>query len=134
MGVWDDPSITDVIVVLEETGTCVNYWIPFPRAGFLSGLAFSPNLLSNYAYFTTPRTDNGFLLYSQSGLIKFQKEYNGQGGTFVRLDMAGKTLPYSLRYTEDTDIQIATRNAGGWYYEYNRTTRIVRKISAWWGQ
>jgi len=134
VGVWDDPSITDVIVVLEETGTSLNYWIPFPRAGFFSGLAITPNLLSNYAYFTTPRTDNGLLLYSQNGLIKFQKQANGQGGTFVRLDMAGNTLPYSLRYAEDTDFQIATRNAGGWYYEYNRTTRMVRKFSAWWGQ
>lgn len=134
VGVWDDPSITDVIVVLEETGTSLNYWIPFPRVDFLSGLSFSPNLLQNYAYFTTPRSNNGLLFYSQNGLIKFQKESNQQGGTFVRLDMAGNTLPYSLRYTEDTDFQIATRNAGGWYYEYNRTTRIVRKFSAWWGQ
>jgi len=134
IGAYDDPSLADVVLIFEENNSAQDYCFTFPKSQLLGGLAFSPDLQTNYPPLQTYRADNRLIAYTQNGYIKFQKEPNGQGGTFIRLDMAGNTLPYSLRYTEDTDIQIATRNAGGWYYEYNRTTRMVRKISAWWGR
>jgi hypothetical protein len=132
IGVSGDPTRTDVAFILEETTAGQDYYFLIPRAAFPSALLFP--LQSNYPWFTTPRSDNRLTAYSQNGFISFQRANNQSGGTFIRLDMAGNTLSDSLRYTDDTDIQIATRIGGGWYYVFNRTTRVLSKITAWWGK
>ncbi len=133
VGVYEDRARADVVFILEENSSGLDYYVLVSEST-LPGILSSPNLLANYPYFTAPRADNRLTAYSQNGFISFQRTYNGPGGTFIRLDTFGHTLSDSLRYTDTTDIQLATRTAGGWYYVFNRTTCIMTKIKAWWGQ
>lgn len=120
-----------------------------------AGFQVSGNGMDFYAYssawgpppppptYTSPKYNGTFAISTNSALNfnligldadPAQKTNNGPGGTFTRCDMTGNTLPYSLRYTDTSDIQIATRNAGGWYYVYNQDSRVVTRVKAWWGQ
>lgn len=131
-GISSDPVSGFVAFILQEMTTAQDFYLLIPISSF-SGTLASP-LLASYRSFAAPEADNGLAAYSQNGFISFQRANNSQGGTFIRLATTGATLPYSLRYTDTTDIDIATRATGGWYYVYNRTTRILTKLNAWWGQ
>jgi len=126
-----DTALSFATLILEETTTGQDYYFHIPAASF-GGTLTSP--LTSYGSFTAPRADNGLAAYSQNGFICFQRASNAPGGTFVRLDVSGNTLPFSLPYNGSTDVQMATRVSGGWYYVYDRTSRVVSRINAWWGQ
>ena len=126
-----DPALSFATLILEETSSGQDYYFHIPVGSF-GGTLTSP--LTSYGSFTAPRADNGLAAYSQDGFISFQRASNAPGGTFVRLDLSGNALPFSLPYNGSTDAQIAARASGGWYYVYDKTSRVVSRINAWWGQ
>ena len=126
-----DPALSFATLILEETSSGQDYYFHIPVGSF-GGTLTSP--LTSYGSFTAPRADNGLAAYSQDGFISFQRASNAPGGTFVRLDLSGNTLPFSLPYNGSTDVQIAARASGGWYYVYDKTSRVVSRINAWWGR
>jgi hypothetical protein len=125
-----DPLRTDAILVLEEMTTNQDYFILLPRSEYIAGLAWP--FTNFYPYFTTQRFDRDVLGYTQNGFIALQRPNNGTN-RFVRFDMTGAMSSDSLEYGGPTDMQISTRSAGGWYYTYDRQSRVVRRINAWWG-
>jgi hypothetical protein len=126
-----DPLRSDAVLVLEEMTSNKDYFILLPRSGYLTGLSW-PFTIS-YPFFTTDRYDRDLIGYTQNGFIALQRSNNGTN-KFVRFDMTGAMLPDSLEYDGPTDLQISTRSDGGWYYTYDRQSRQVIRMNAWWGR
>ena len=126
-----DPLRSDAVLVLEEMTSNKDYFILLPRSSYLAG---PPWPFTNFfPFFTTDRYDRDLIGYTQNGFIALQRSNNG-ANKFIRFDMTGTMLPDSLEYDGPTDMQISTRNDGGWYYTYDRQLRQVRRINAWWGR
>jgi hypothetical protein len=126
-----DPLRSDAVLVLEEMTSNKDYFILLQRSDYLAG---PPWPFTNFfPFFTTDRYDRDLIGYTQNGFIALQRSYNG-ASKFIRFDMTGAMLPDSLEYDGPTDMQISTRNNGGWYYTYDRQLRQVRRINAWWGR
>jgi hypothetical protein len=128
LDVRGDPRRTDAILVLEEMNSSRIYYIPLPRADIIGPGPGFPFTLS-YPWFTTGHFDRDKLGYTEDGFIGLQ--WGSNTTTFVRFDMTGAQTS-SLDWGGPTDIQVSTRNAGGWFYLYDRQARMVRRITAWW--
>jgi hypothetical protein len=123
-----DPRRTDAILVLEEMNSSLIYYVPLSRADIIGAGPAFPFILY-WPWFTTSHFDRDRLGYTQDGFIGL--EWGNNSTTFVRFDMTGARTS-SLDWGGPTDIQISTRNAGGWFYIYDRQARMVRRINAWW--
>lgn len=127
-----DPTRTDVIFILYNRSTSKPVCLLVPKADVLAGLAPSLTLMETYPSIQLPQTDNRLIAYSQNGFIEFQHSTNSSGGSFIRTNMSGALQSYSLRYTGDTDLSMASSSVGSGYYLYERTTRIVTRVAGWW--
>ncbi len=133
LGAISDPARTDVIFILFERNSSQTVCLLVPKADVVTGLG-SPTLMDIYQQVQLPSSDNRLIAYSQAGFIQFQHSSNGPGGSFIRTNMSGVQEPYSLRYTGNTDLSVASSSVGSGYYLYERESRVVTRVSGWWGK
>jgi hypothetical protein len=130
VGAWSDPARADVVLVFEETSSDTDLYLLLSRSDVISGLAWP--FTDFYPSFTTASFPRDLVGYTQNGFIAMEWGNNGSYNRFVRFDMSGASLPDSMEYRGSTDMQIATRFDGGWYYTWDRRNLQLRRINAWW--
>jgi hypothetical protein len=133
VGLFSDPALQAAILVLHDESAPYDDYFVLPWTEFSPSL--TGPLLNNYSasHFTIIRTEQNVTGYAQSGIIGFSPSGGDQrSGEMVRFDLSGNKTSDSLRVNKLQDVQNAYLISGGCYYSYNRETRVVTKINAWW--
>jgi hypothetical protein len=133
IGVFSDPTLQAVVLVFHEQDVSFDDYVVIPWADF-NGALVGP-LFTTYdgSHFTMKHTEQNVIGYAQSGIIGFSPSGGDQrSGDMVRFDLSGNPTSDSLKIGKLKDVQNAYLTAGGCYYSFNRETRVVTKINAWW--
>ncbi len=133
VGVFSDPALQAAILVFHEQSASFDDYVVIPWTDFPAAFGVPP-ILSKYAsHFTRPHSEPGVIGYAQNGMIGFSPSGGDEkSGELIRFDLSGNALPGSLHLEKLQEVQNAYPIAGGHYYSYNRETRVVTKMNAWW--
>ncbi len=139
IGVFSDPALDQVVLTFRNYSVSYDDYVVIPRSAFTPGgyLAQVPpdSLFTYYSanHFTRPRLEQNVIGYAQNGMVGFSPSGGDEkSGDMVRFDLGGNPLPGSLHVEKLGEVQNAYPVAGGHYYSYNRETRVVTKLNAWW--
>jgi hypothetical protein len=138
IGVFPDPTLDKVVLVFRNDTVLYDDFLVIPRSDFVLGgtLTTTVDTIFNlYAgsHITRPRSEQNVIGYAQNGMIAFSPSGGDEkSGDMVRFDLNGNPLSGSLHIEKLEETQNAYPVAGGHYYSFNRKTRVVTKLNAWW--
>jgi hypothetical protein len=124
-----DPSRLSVTLVLHNDDDNLDYYFTIPQSDFFSGYID----FTTIPFFTRPATDPTLLGYANGGVFRFVQTGNGaRSGAFVRSDLGGLDMPTQFPYLKLPDIRQAYSPAGSFYFVFDKGTRTVTRMTAWW--
>ena len=122
-----DPSRLSAMVVLHNADDNLDYYFSIPQSDFFGGYID----FTTIPFFKKPPTDPTLLGYANGGVIRFISS-GGGSGAFVRTDLGGMDQPTEFPYFKPPDIRQAYSPTGSFYFVFDRGTRTVTRMTAWW--
>jgi hypothetical protein len=126
-----DPARQWTLFVFSDANTGLDRYYIFPMNDFNSVSPAFP-LQSSYEVFTKPATNPEFLGYANGAFIRFVPSGSGSSGAFVATDLTGADHSTQLPYFNLPDIRVAYSPSGKSYFVFDRGTRTVTRMAAWW--